>query len=70
MGACASRPQECVGGWRLSSSRKKQSPKKRIYGLKRRVSSRISKGSLDKKPVTSGVPNCSFFAYHAFHKKF
>ncbi|KAF7835326.1 plant/F14N23-31 protein [Senna tora] len=48
-----------MGGGRLSSSRKKQSRKKRVDGLRRRVSSRISKGSLDKKHVMPNVPACS-----------
>lgn len=59
MGACASAPQGCVGGGRLSSSRKKQSRKRRRDGLRRRVSSRLSKGSLDN-PDTPGFPDRSF----------
>uniref|UniRef100_A0A2N9EBX7 Protein ENHANCED DISEASE RESISTANCE 2 C-terminal domain-containing protein n=1 Tax=Fagus sylvatica TaxID=28930 RepID=A0A2N9EBX7_FAGSY len=43
MGACVSRPEGCVGG-RL----KKKNRKRRRGGLKQRVSSRLSDGSLDK----------------------
>ncbi|KAF7807982.1 uncharacterized protein G2W53_040143 [Senna tora] len=56
-----------VRGGRLSSSRKKQSQKMRNDGLKRKVSSWISKGSLDKKPITPGVPDCFSFANRALH---
>ncbi|KAF7807979.1 hypothetical protein G2W53_040140 [Senna tora] len=69
MCACASSPQGCVGGERLSSSRKKRSRKRKRDGL-RRVSSRISKGSLYKKLITSSVPNCSSFANPAFHGRY
>ncbi|KAF7807974.1 hypothetical protein G2W53_040135 [Senna tora] len=62
MGACALTPQKCVRGERLSSSRKKQSRKLRRGGLRRRVYSRKSMGSLDMKPITLGVPVCSSIA--------
>ncbi|KAF7835356.1 uncharacterized protein G2W53_010215 [Senna tora] len=52
-----------VGRGRLSSSKKKQSCKRRTDGLRRRLSSRISKGSFDKK---LGVPDCSSFTNPAF----
>ncbi|KAF7809211.1 DUF1336 domain-containing protein [Senna tora] len=67
MGACASTHQGCVGGGRLSSSKKKQSRKRRRDGLRRKVLSRPSKGSLDKKPDTPGVADCSSLANPAFH---
>ncbi|KAF7835314.1 plant/F14N23-31 protein [Senna tora] len=57
-----------VGGKRLSSSRKKQSCKGRIDGYRRKVFCRISKGSLDRKPVILGVPDCSSFTNLAFHR--
>ncbi|BAT99338.1 uncharacterized protein HKW66_Vig0243690 [Vigna angularis] len=57
MGACVSTPQGCVGG-RLSSSKKK-TRKRRREGLRRRVTSRLCKGSLDKVDV-AGLPDCSF----------
>ncbi|XP_027360906.1 uncharacterized protein LOC113869019 [Abrus precatorius] len=57
MGACVSTPQGCVGG-RLSSSKRK-TRKRRRGGLRRRVSSRLSKESLDKGDVT-GLPDRSF----------
>ncbi|KAF7807990.1 uncharacterized protein G2W53_040151 [Senna tora] len=57
----------CVGGKRLSSSKEKQSHKRRRDGLKRKVSSRISLGLLNKKPITQGVTNCSTFTNPAFH---
>ena len=43
MGTCVSRPEGCVGG-RL----KKKNRRRRRGGLKQRVSSRLSDGSLDK----------------------
>ncbi|KAF7835352.1 uncharacterized protein G2W53_010211 [Senna tora] len=46
--------------------KKKQSRKRRTYGLRRRMSSRISKGSFDKKHVKLRVPDCSSFANPAF----
>ncbi|KAF7822101.1 uncharacterized protein G2W53_027556 [Senna tora] len=46
----------------------KQSRTRKRDGLKRRVSSRISKGSLNKKLITPGIPDCSSFANLAFHK--
>ncbi|KAF7835369.1 uncharacterized protein G2W53_010228 [Senna tora] len=46
--------------------KKKQIRKRRTYGLRRRLSSRISMGSLDKKLVKPGVPDCSSFANPAF----
>ncbi|KAF7807971.1 uncharacterized protein G2W53_040132 [Senna tora] len=64
--ACASTPQRCVEGWRLSFSKKKLSRKRRRGGLKTLVDSRISKGSLDKKLITPGIPNCSSFTNLAF----
>ncbi|CAJ1931631.1 unnamed protein product [Sphenostylis stenocarpa] len=57
MGACVSTPQGCVGG-RLSSSKKK-TRKRRRDGLRRRVTSRLCKESLDKVDV-AGLPDCSF----------
>ncbi|KAF7835293.1 uncharacterized protein G2W53_010152 [Senna tora] len=45
---------------------KKQSRKRTTYGFRRRLSSRISMGSFDKKPVKPGVPDCSSFANPAF----
>ncbi|KAI4314243.1 hypothetical protein L6164_027172 [Bauhinia variegata] len=57
MGACVSAPQGRVGG-RLSSSKKK-TQKRRRYGLGRRVSSRLSKGSLEKADMP-GLPDRSF----------
>ncbi|KAK7309549.1 hypothetical protein RJT34_06361 [Clitoria ternatea] len=57
MGACVSTPQGCVGG-RLSSSKRKNR-KRRREELKRRVSSRLSKESLDKIDV-AGFPDHSF----------
>ncbi|RDX78414.1 hypothetical protein CR513_41310 [Mucuna pruriens] len=57
MGACVSTPQGCVGG-RLSSSKKK-TRKRRREGLRRRVTSRLYKGSLEKVDV-AGLPDCSF----------
>ncbi|KAK7367979.1 hypothetical protein VNO80_10000 [Phaseolus coccineus] len=57
MGACVSTPQGCVGG-RLSSSKKK-TRKRRREGLRRRVTSRLCKGSLDKVDG-AGLPDCSF----------
>ncbi|KAF7835357.1 hypothetical protein G2W53_010216 [Senna tora] len=56
-----------MGGGRLSSSRKNQSRKKRTDGLKRIVSSQISKGSFDKELITLDVPDCSAIANHAIH---
>ncbi|KAF7835311.1 plant/F14N23-31 protein [Senna tora] len=56
------------GGKRLSSSTKKQSCKGRIDGYRRKVSCRISKGSLDRKPVILGVPDCSSFTNLTFHR--
>ncbi|KAF7822107.1 uncharacterized protein G2W53_027562 [Senna tora] len=56
----------CVGGERLSSSKKKHSRKRRRDGFKRRVFSRISKRSLDKKPITPYVTDCSTFTNVAF----
>ncbi|KAF7835351.1 uncharacterized protein G2W53_010210 [Senna tora] len=56
-----------MGGWRLSSSRKNQSRKKTTDGLRRRVSSRIFKGSFDKELVTLDVPDCSSIANPAIH---
>ncbi|TKY69759.1 hypothetical protein E2542_SST06041 [Spatholobus suberectus] len=56
MGACVSTPQGCVGG-RLSSSKKKT--KRRREGLRRRVTSRLCKKSLEKVDV-AGLPDCSF----------
>jgi len=58
MGACVSTPQGCVGG-RLSSSKKKTRKRGRREGLRRRVTSRLCKGSLDKVDV-AGLPDCSF----------
>ncbi|KAJ1423560.1 Protein ENHANCED DISEASE RESISTANCE 2, C-terminal [Sesbania bispinosa] len=49
MGACVSTPRSCVGG-RLSSSKRKNR-KRRRDGFRRRVSSRLSKRSLDKVDV-------------------
>ncbi|KAF7807977.1 hypothetical protein G2W53_040138 [Senna tora] len=57
-----------VGRERLNSSKKKQSHKRKRDGVKRRESSRISEGSLDKKPITPGVTNCSTFANPTFHE--
>ncbi|XP_061365223.1 uncharacterized protein LOC133308598 [Gastrolobium bilobum] len=57
MGACVSTTQGCVGG-RLSFSKKKFRKRKR-YGLRRRVYSRFSKGSLDKVDML-GLPDSSF----------
>ncbi|KAL3036957.1 hypothetical protein AAZX31_01G037700 [Glycine max] len=57
MGACVSTPQGCVGG-RLSSSKKK-TRKRRREGLRRRVTSRLCKESLEKIDV-AGLPDCSF----------
>ncbi|KAF7835354.1 uncharacterized protein G2W53_010213 [Senna tora] len=48
-------PHGSVRRGRLSSSKKKQS-------RKRRLSSRISKGSFDKKPIKPGLSDCSSFA--------
>ncbi|XP_028754339.1 uncharacterized protein LOC114713834 [Neltuma alba] len=59
MGACASTHQGCVGG-RLSSSKKK-TRKRRRDGFRRRVSSRLAKGSLDK-PDVPGLPDHRSFA--------
>ncbi|KAF7835363.1 uncharacterized protein G2W53_010222 [Senna tora] len=56
-----------MGRGRLSSSKKKQSRKKRTDGLRRRVSSHISKGSLDKKSIMTGVSDCSSIANLAIH---
>ncbi|KAF7835291.1 Retrovirus-related Pol polyprotein from transposon TNT 1-94 [Senna tora] len=67
MDACGSTPLRCTGRGRLSSSKKKQSRKKRTDGLRRRVSSQISKGSLDKKSIMTGVPDCSSIANLAIH---
>ncbi|KAF7835367.1 plant/F14N23-31 protein [Senna tora] len=47
--------------------RKNQSRKKRTDGLRRRVSSRISKGSFDKEPVTLDVLDCSSITNPAIH---
>ncbi|KAF7835346.1 plant/F14N23-31 protein [Senna tora] len=52
----------------LSSSWKKQSHKRKIDGLRRRVSFQTSKGSLDKKTITPGVPDCYSFANPTFHR--
>ncbi|XP_061366110.1 uncharacterized protein LOC133309360 [Gastrolobium bilobum] len=57
MGACVSAPQGCVGG-RLSSSKVK-TRKRKNDGLRRRVSSRLAKGSLDKVDVAV-LPDRSF----------
>ncbi|KAF7835353.1 uncharacterized protein G2W53_010212 [Senna tora] len=65
--ACASTPLRSMGGWRLSSSKKNQSRKKRTDGLRRRVSSWISKGSFDKELVTLDVLDCSSIANPAIH---
>ncbi|KAF7835339.1 uncharacterized protein G2W53_010198 [Senna tora] len=65
--ACGSTPLRSMGRGRLSSSRKKQSRKKRIDDLRIRVSSQISKGSLDKKSIMTGVPDCSSIANLAIH---
>ncbi|KAI4328343.1 hypothetical protein L6164_020702 [Bauhinia variegata] len=56
MGVCVSTPQGCVGG-RLSSSKKKT--RKRRDGIRRRVSSRLCKGSSDKADMP-GLPDRSF----------
>ncbi|XP_054808538.1 uncharacterized protein LOC129310654 [Prosopis cineraria] len=58
MGACASTHQGCVGG-RLSSSKKKTRQRRRDE-LRRRVSSRPSKGSLDKPDVPGLLDHRSF----------
>ncbi|CAL0314021.1 unnamed protein product [Lupinus luteus] len=52
MGTCMStqRKPGCVGG-RFSSTSRRQTRKRRIGGLRRRMSSRLSKGSLDKVDV-------------------
>ena len=50
-------PQGCVGG-RLSSSKKKTRQRRR-EGLRRRVTSRLCKESLEKIDV-AGLPDCSF----------
>ncbi|KAK4261226.1 hypothetical protein QN277_004255 [Acacia crassicarpa] len=55
MGACASTHQGCVGG-RLSSSKKK-ARKRRRDGLRRRVTSRPPKGSLDKPHAPPALPD-------------
>ncbi|KAF7835331.1 uncharacterized protein G2W53_010190 [Senna tora] len=52
----------------MSYSRNKQSRKRRTKCLKRTRLSRISKGSLDKKHVTLGVPDCSSIANPAIHE--
>ncbi|KAF7835355.1 uncharacterized protein G2W53_010214 [Senna tora] len=64
--AIVSMAQGSVGRGRLSSSKKKHSRERRTDGLKRRLSSRISKGSFDKKPIKLGVLDCSSFANPAF----
>lgn len=53
MGACVSTPQECVGG--RSRSSKNKNRRRRRGGLKRRVPSRLSEGSVDKvdRPAAS-----------------
>ncbi|KAF7835368.1 uncharacterized protein G2W53_010227 [Senna tora] len=61
-------PHGSVGRGRLSSSKKKQSRKRIIDGLRRRLPSWISKGSFDKKPVKQGVPHCSSFANPALQE--
>ncbi|KAF8040562.1 hypothetical protein BT93_B2708 [Corymbia citriodora subsp. variegata] len=62
MGACVSRPQECVGG-RLRSSRKKAAHGRRAK-VKRKISSRLSDGSLDRidrsRPRDRSFNNPSF----------
>ncbi|KAF3948692.1 hypothetical protein CMV_025342 [Castanea mollissima] len=45
MGACVSAPERCVGG-RLK--KRKNRKRRRVGGLKQRVSSRLSEGSLDR----------------------
>ncbi|KAF7835323.1 hypothetical protein G2W53_010182 [Senna tora] len=67
MATCASMPLRSTGGGRLSSSRKNQSRKNRIDGLRRRVSSRICKRSFDKELLTLDVPDCSAIANPAIH---
>ncbi|CAL0311952.1 unnamed protein product [Lupinus luteus] len=58
MGACVSTPKACIGG-RSSSNSKRKTRKRRSNGLRRRVPSKLSKGSLDKVDVPA-LPDGSF----------
>ncbi|KAL2349328.1 hypothetical protein Fmac_003328 [Flemingia macrophylla] len=58
MGACVSTPRGCVGS-RLGSSKRK-TMKRRREGLRRRVTSRLRKKSLEKVDETAGLPDCTF----------
>lgn len=61
MGACVSAPEGCVGG-RL---KKRKNPKRRrVGGLKQRVSSRLSEGSLDR--VDRSAPSDRSYANSTF----
>ncbi|OIW10515.1 hypothetical protein TanjilG_15887 [Lupinus angustifolius] len=58
MGACVSTPKGCIGG-RSSSNSKRKIRKRKNGGLRRKVPSRLSKGSLDKIDVPA-LPDRSF----------
>lgn len=62
MGACVSTSQGCRRGRLSSSKNKKKSGMRRRYRLRRRVSSQLDNGSLDK----GDMPDESSFANPTF----
>ncbi|XAR64982.1 hypothetical protein NMG60_11008892 [Bertholletia excelsa] len=65
MGACVSTPEGCVGGRLRSASKKKKCFSKRRKAIKRRASSRLSDGALDKVDRSAQSDRC--YNNPAFH---